>query len=328
MLPWTRRAPASAAAIQPTQEAPPEAATPEEPPAPTDELDLLHPLDLARWHDRRRAEAAIRHRCHTVGIDPHTVLCRILGRYKFFVDRRDIGLAPHLMLDGYWEYWVSDFIWRNLAPGMRVADVGANLGYYTVLMADLVGPAGRVAAFEPNPRLFELLCRNVGINGFSPWTDCQARAVAAATGETLCFRAAIADPKNGRLVPDASPGEASPGMIELAVETVALDDALPGPVDFIKVDVEGAEEELWAGMQGLIARSPGIQILLEFNALRCRAPERFIESMQRRFRLRQLDEDAVIRPADPARLLARREDTMLYLSDHTPADFATPAPPR
>ncbi|MFC7542969.1 FkbM family methyltransferase [Siccirubricoccus deserti] len=127
-------------------------------------------------------EAAIRARCQSVAVDPQTILCRILGRYKFFVDCRDQGLAPHLMLDGYWEYWVSDFIWRNVKPGETVADIGANLGYYTVLLADLVGPGGRVMAFEPNPRLFDLLQRNVAINGFSRWANCHAKAVAAKSG--------------------------------------------------------------------------------------------------------------------------------------------------
>ena len=163
---------------------------------PNDGLDLLTITDFIGSHDRRHVEAAIRRRCHTVWIDPETTLCRILGRYKFFVDSRDIGLAPHLMLDGYWEFWISDFIWRNLRPGFRVLDVGANLGYYTVLAADLVGPQGQVTAFEPNPRMFELLQRNAGINGFSQWTDCSARAVSCripswARSRLMCARASM-----------------------------------------------------------------------------------------------------------------------------------------
>ncbi|MBL6457462.1 FkbM family methyltransferase [Belnapia sp. T6] len=290
---------------------------------PTDDwIDLLTLDDLIGNHDRTRLEAAMRRRCHTVPVDPHTILCRILGRYKFFVDCRDRGLAPHLMLDGYWEYWVSDFIWRNVRPGGTVLDVGANLGYYTVLMAELVGAGGNVFAFEPNPRLFDLLKRNVDINGFTTRTECMPKAVTGRSGEILHFRAKTTDPKNGALLPPLATGETLPDVVELKVESLALDDLPTGPVDFAKIDVEGAEEDLWAGMQGLIARSPDIQILLEFNPLRCREPQQMLAQMSALFPLRQLDDDAVVRPTEPDRILGTREDTMLYLSRLEPIDFA------
>jgi FkbM family methyltransferase len=279
--------------------------------------------DFIACHDRVELEAAIRARCQNVAVDPQTILCRILGRYKFFLDCRDQGLAPHLMLDGYWEYWVSDFIWRNVKPGETVADVGANLGYYTVLLADLVGPGGRVVALEPNPRLFDLLQRNVAINGFSRWTDCHAKAVAAKSGEWLNFRALVTDPKNGALLP-ASDRQLDPDHIELAVETQAFDDLSVGPINFLKIDVEGAEEALWTGLQQTIARNPNIKILLEFNSFRCRTPERMIAEMAELFPLRKLDYDAVVRGTDAAHLLQNPEDTMLYLSRTDPVDFSTP----
>jgi FkbM family methyltransferase len=257
-------------------------------------------------------------------VDPQTVLCRILGRYKFFVDCRDRGLAPHLLLDGYWEYWVSDFIWRNVRPGDTVADIGANLGYYTVLMAELVGAGGRVVAFEPNPRLHDLLERNVAINGFSGWTECHAKAVAATSGERLNFRALVTDPKNGALAPAApGRGKPNPDYIELKVETQAIDDLAVGPIDFLKIDVEGAEEALWVGLQRTIAGNPNIKILLEFNASRCHNPKRMIADMAKLFPLRKLDYDAEVRSADAAHLLKETEDTMLYLSHVDPIDFST-----
>ncbi|WP_043360238.1 FkbM family methyltransferase [Belnapia sp. F-4-1] len=283
------------------------------------QLDLLSIEDLITSHDRRGLEAAIRRRCHTISIDPETILCRILGRYKFFVDCRDRGLAPHLMMDGYWEYWVSDFIWRNVGKGMTVVDVGANLGYYTVLMGDLVGAGGKVLAIEPNPWLLDLLQRNIDINGFSRWTECEAKAVAGRSGDRLQFRASVRDPKNGSLMGGASATDGD--IIEVEVETLALNDLAVGAVDFMKIDVEGAEEVLWSGIGDLIRRSPDIKILLEFNALRCRDPQRMLEEISAAFPLRQLDDDAVVRPARPERLLAEREDTMLYLSRLEPVNF-------
>lgn len=288
-----------------------------------DGLDLLNIEDFSKSRDRTRLEAAIRRRCHTIPVEQHTILCRILGRYKFYVDCRDRGLAPHLMLDGYWEYWVSDFMWRNIKPGQTVVDVGANLGYYSVLMADLVGPTGQVASFEPNPRLCELLQRNIDINGFTQRTRCHARAVTARSNESLHFAVSMTDPKNGALLPALPGKQTRAGMMEMTVETTALDDLAIGPIDFIKIDVEGAEEAVWGGLQQTIRDSPEVQILLEFNALRCQDPQRMLQEIGALFPLRQLGFDAVIRPAEPEAILASSEDTMLYLSSRDPFDFAS-----
>jgi FkbM family methyltransferase len=274
---------------------------------------LLTLRDLADG-PRLAMEAAVRSRCHCVALDPTTVLCRILGRYKFLVDSRDIGLAPHLMLDGFWESWCTEFMLRRIRPGMVAWDVGANLGYFAVLMADLVGPQGSVLAVEPNPRMALLCERSLAMNGFWRTARVERLAVSDLGGLTLRFRAAASDPKNGRF---SSGGGALPvdgDVTEFAVRTARLDDLATGPVDFLKMDVEGAEEQAWAGMQGLLDRSPDITLLMEFNALRCRAPEDTLRAIAARFPLRELHLDGVVRPVAAAEILPREEDTLLVLT--------------
>ncbi len=280
-----------------------------------DQLDLLLLPEMRACKDRRALEAAIRRRCHTLQVDGETTLCRILGRYKFFVDSRDASLAPHLMLDGYWEFWITDVIWNNVRPGAVCLDVGANLGYYSVLMAELAGPKGRLIAFEPNRRMAHLLHRNLEINGFLGMAEVSRRAVGATSGQKLAFQASLEHPKNGTLLsaPHAVLAHETLGAAT-EVETVALDDYAGTPVDFIKIDVEGAEEQVWHGMQRLLDASPNVRVLLEFNAARCAHPVELLAHILRRFPLRQVDDDAVIRPSDQAALLNQREDTMLYLS--------------
>jgi hypothetical protein len=69
--------------------------------------------------------------------------------HKLFVDTRDVSITPHLLLDGLWEPWVTTVIRRIVRPGLRVFDIGADCGYYAVLMADLVCETGqRTAAPE------------------------------------------------------------------------------------------------------------------------------------------------------------------------------------
>lgn len=279
-------------------------------------LPLLIPADFTGDLSRPTLEAAIRARCHTVPVDQHTVLCRVLGRYKFLVDSRDLGLAPHLMLDGYWEYWATDFIARRLRPGQVAWDVGANLGYYAVLMADMVGPAGRVRAIEPNPHFAALAERNLALNGFTSCSTVHRIAASDRTGGTLRFRASHADPKNGHLVPA---GAAALGndddMVEVTVGLARLDDIATEAVDFMKIDVEGAEEAVWAGMQGLLNRSPDITVLLEFNAARCTEPQRMLNEIAARFPLRELDLHARVQTVTAEEILPRREDTLLVLTN-------------
>lgn len=259
--------------------------------------------------------AAIRARCHSIPIDGTTQLCRVLGRYKMFVDSRDLGLAPHLMLDGFWELWTTRFIANRLKPGMVAWDVGANLGYFSVLMADVVGASGRVLAFEPNPRLALLASRNLALNGCSAWSEVRRTAVTDGTRAVLRFRADLADPKNGRLLGlDAEEPAEADEVLEIAVPATRLDEVEAPRVDFVKIDVEGAEEAVWAGMGGVLDRNPGITLLLEFNAGRSADPAAFAGDIARRFPLRELGVDGRIVPVEAAALLDRGEDTMLVLS--------------
>ena len=110
----------------------------------------LYPHHLAT-QPRQRLEAAIRRRVQTAYLGEGVVLARILGRQKIFLRSADRGFACHLMLDGFWEIWLTQYLAGCVRPGMTVIDVGANYGYYTLLLADAVGEAGHVIAVEPNP---------------------------------------------------------------------------------------------------------------------------------------------------------------------------------
>ncbi|WP_203072995.1 FkbM family methyltransferase [Falsiroseomonas ponticola] len=259
-------------------------------------------------------ENASRIRCQAVQVDPSTVLCRVLGRYKMMVDGRDVALAPHLMLDGYWEMWTTEFMLRTVKPGMVVLDVGANLGYFSILMAELVGAEGRLIAVEPNPRLAQLAERNLALNGF--WHQSRVERVAAgdASGQALAFRFLTSDPKNGRLVKAGGAVPDDGDTVEIAVPGMRIDDLVTGRVDFIKIDVEGAEEQAWAGLTRVLDANSDIIVLMEFNALRCRAAEATLADIAARFPLRELGLDGQVHQVAPPAILERREDTMLVLA--------------
>src|SRR5262249_7878864 len=115
------------------------------------EAPLISPLEFAST-DRFVLENRCRALTNPVYLGRHTALCRVLGLFKISLDTNDTGFASHVLLDGFWEMWLTIFFARQVKPGMTVIDVGANFGYYTLLFGSLVGDEGRVYAVEPNPR--------------------------------------------------------------------------------------------------------------------------------------------------------------------------------
>jgi FkbM family methyltransferase len=187
---------------------------------------------------------------------------------KMLVDTRDAMVAPWLVLDGLWESHVTDWLQRTLQPGQVFVDVGANIGYFTVLGAILVGEAGRCVAVEAHPRLAELLQRNVIINGVhgrvSTW---QRAAWSETTDVKLHLRKNFASNSSvGSIGPDAL---ARLGDTEDIVEVraVVLDDLLAdvAHIDVIKVDVEGAEVHVFTGLARTLEANPGITVMFEWS---------------------------------------------------------------
>ena len=129
-------------------------------------------------------EAVSRQESRAVYLGEETVLCRVLGKYLMYADAQETGITPHLCMDGYWESWITVVLARTLRPGWHCLDIGANHGYYTLIMADAVGQHGRVAPVEPTPRLAELLRQTLDVNGFPGVTVVQ-KAASRTDGDTL-----------------------------------------------------------------------------------------------------------------------------------------------
>jgi FkbM family methyltransferase len=142
-------------------------------------------------------------------------------------------------------------IFRAAVPrGSTVIDVGANLGLYTCLAADLVGPTGRVISFEPNPAVFQRLEANVELNEFGGRVTTVCAAVGAQPGSTQLW------------IPEISHGLASlgeiPGSKVVDVTITTVDDHAPAtPPALMKVDVEGFELGVLQGAQRMLSDANG-----------------------------------------------------------------------
>ena len=233
-------------------------------------LGLNELTRLDRWELERRSRAL----ANALYLGDKIAVCRTLGRYKMFVSTADVGFGPHLLLDGLWESWLTVFMARQVKPGMNVVDAGANHGYYTLLFADLVGGQGKVAAFEPNPPIARLLRQSVAVNGFGARTTVFEKALVANDDVELVFHAMDDEPKNARIVDPAYASDRS----TLVIQGARLDTLLADwpRVDFMKVDVEGAEEAMIRGATSILERDRPA-LVLEFSALRCQEPAKLLQ---------------------------------------------------
>ena len=250
----------------------------------------------------------------------HTALCRVLGSYKLYLDTRDTGFSSHVMLDGYWEMWLTIFFARHLRPGMTVIDVGANFGYYTLLFGALVGSSGHVYAVEPNPEVVAKLRRSVDLNGLASRTTILAAAAGAADDSEVTLFAPHGEPKNGTIIPSPTTVSADLGTV-YTVPQVSMDRATAaGPrIDFVKIDAEGGEEAVIAGAIRTLRRDKP-RLILEFNAARYRDARSFIEQLQAIYSkicYINFKGEAIEAPLEAVVNDQSREDWLLYFDEES-----------
>lgn len=280
------------------------------PATPKGVLNLGDLLKKSRYQN----ESVIRALCSNAYLGDYTSLSRVLGRYNMFVDTRDIGFSSHMLLSGYWEMWVTEALVQRVHSGMRVVDCGANLGYFSLLMADLIGSTGHLDAFEPNPEIADRLTKSIDLNGFAARTTIHRAALSDVEGETTLFMP-DGEPKNAYMNDDPTPRACSSSAV---VSTTRLD-SLKGAteIDFIKIDVEGAEERVWAGMTGILEKPRPLTVVLEFTPGRYSNPSDFVDSLTHYgFRVELIDVEHGVIPTTKAEILAAPPtiDQMLILS--------------
>jgi FkbM family methyltransferase len=157
---------------------------------------------------------------------------------------------------GTGEVEVQDVLRHYLRPNMTFYDLGANIGFFSLLGARLVGAGGHVVSFEADPEIAGRLREHVKRNGFD-WIDVEEKAVWSEHSSVMFARAdpaASPDRGLGHVVNAQSPGA-------ICVEAVSLDDyaRTSHEPDFIKCDVEGAEVEVFRGAARLLKeKRPGI----------------------------------------------------------------------
>src|SRR5580765_89904 len=174
--------------------------------------------------------------------DSTIVIKEIAPGVRLFIDLSDhvIGLN---ILRGQYEQDEIRFVCGLLKRGDCAIDVGGHIGFFTMQMAEAVGPEGRVYAFEPFDANADLLQRSIAENGFGTRVSFQRAPVGATEGRaTLTFPVETLNSGGAYLLPDG--GMPLAGNLKKEVPVVALDALhLRRPIRFIKMDVEGAEPQ-------------------------------------------------------------------------------------
>ncbi|MBK8321736.1 MAG: FkbM family methyltransferase [Betaproteobacteria bacterium] len=221
--------------------------------------------------------------------------------------RPDHFISKELVDRGIWEPYETQVLLSHLREGSVFLDLGANIGYYTVLASKRCGPGGRVHAFEPEPVNFSLLERNVALNGCENVNLVHA-AASDADGHTELY---LSDFNQGdhRLYANEA------GREHVRVRTVSMDSHFAGSstiVDLVKMDTQGCEARIVAGMVGLMEANRGrLAMIVEYWPFGLEGAGDDAEGLVRRlapfgFRVREIDEaDRSLRETSWPELLAR-----------------------
>jgi FkbM family methyltransferase len=202
----------------------------------------------------------------TTYLGDHVAMTFLTNGCRVFVDTRDRAVGLHLLHGGQWETHYTEAFRQMLRPGATVLDVGANLGWYTLVAAPIVGRGGRVVAVEPNPRMARLLYDSIYTNGFAGWVKVVQAAVNDVPDVVDLF-VHEQSPGGGAI----RPANHSLGLIPVPstrVSALPLDAIMadhPGPVDVLKMDVEGWEGVAFRGMRAVLDRSPELRMIIEWG---------------------------------------------------------------
>ncbi len=189
-------------------------------------------------------------------------LLRFLKPESILVEGHRIALdeKDSLRLSLYaYEPFETEILKREARPGQVVVDAGANIGYYTLVLARAVGERGRVFAFEPVGSNLRLLETNVELNAYENVTLVQ-KAVTDRTGLAQIHLSTVCGGDHTLYV-------AGKHWPSVTVETTSLDDyfrSYPGKIDLVKMDVEGAEGYVLRGMERELDANREMKIITEF----------------------------------------------------------------
>ncbi|MBR0654051.1 FkbM family methyltransferase [Plastoroseomonas arctica] len=206
------------------------------------------------------------HNSSAIYLGGHVALTHLSNGCRAYIDTRSKDVGVHILQTGTWETPYTEAFKSLLRPGARVVDVGANLGWYALVAAPIVGREGRVYAVEPNPELARMVYWSLRTNGFGAFS--KVFDVAVGDVPDVVDLVSRPDMPGGGYIRPTVHAVEDPAPSTTRVASVPLDTLLAeeaAPIDVLKMDVEGWEGMALRGMRATMDRSPGLRMLIEWS---------------------------------------------------------------
>jgi FkbM family methyltransferase len=182
----------------------------------------------------------------------------VLG-FRLTLPKDDTGMSQVLQMGQLFEPEMVERFQRVVRPGMVVLDIGANLGYYTLLASKLAGPGGKVLAFEPELTNLSFLMKNIAQNACVNVFVCPC-AVSDAFGELTLYLSYPSRSGHSIIRPDDGASRSQ------RVGAVSLDEYVaPLEPNVVKIDIEGAEALALRGMKRMVGNPALEAVFIECN---------------------------------------------------------------
>lgn len=176
-------------------------------------------------------------------------------------DPQDL-IQRHIFFQGYFEYYETVFLRKYLHSGAVFVDIGANIGWHTLMAAKCVGSTGRVIAFEPVASTFAHLAKNVVLNGF---TNVELHNIGLGRRSGIFDIFPCEDGNDGANSLYAAHAEKPLEQVRIENGDTVFHSQDIDEIDLCKIDVEGAEFDVLAGLRETLAARKIRCLLIEAN---------------------------------------------------------------
>lgn len=191
-------------------------------------------------------------------IDADHVLTTLDNGMPIIVNKHDRCVCWFIRLVGRWDSNEKRVVEKLIQRDFKIVEVGANFGVYTLKMAELVGPRGKIYAFEANPHVSKYLKMSINMNSLSDIITVYEKAAGEREGEAyLSF--GTANIGGGHLI--ANPTDSSVKTSIVPLDKILLNEQ----IDVLKIDAEGYEGKILAGAKKIIERNPSLILIMEWD---------------------------------------------------------------
>ena len=194
----------------------------------------------------------------------------IRGKFKydelvFYHDPSDTSVASSILTNGTYEPELLSEIRKTLKSGAVFIEGGANIGFFSLIAAKIIGPTGVVIAFEPTPTTYGYLKKNIKINNISNVIISNSGLSSSEKSQSFLLSP---HPEENSII-DCSSKSLKSGTKIINIKTVTIDKFCQNnnlkKVDLIKLDIEGQELEAIKGAKEILLKNKNIKIIFELN---------------------------------------------------------------